>query len=630
MARRELLSPFEAYDTANRLSVDHRRQASYLTAMRKSGSNKGGNNYAYDSSHDRSFDSLNPNHRKEKSGSNDSNRGSNELNSGPSGSRPSSPVAATSFFRQTPTIEVDAHTYTSSANAPLRRLSVTNTCSSPVPIVKGASLSNDVQRKESFKKGNKVRADVIRYQMNPSKLTDDEGIYCSDSNMDSVDGGRYSPPNKTLYRHDSINSDIVNPTQQQRSPSWRDPRLSEGSMLSAYQGVMINGTSSLPRRKPNTKHAMSSSVCLQNGSSPPATRIPSPYMSSNQAQAVNYQNVINDHLRQSSVNSQRSNDTALSTTQHEQQSSGSNKLKKTSDSNDNKKASGNSRGRSRHKKHEKRPRSHSVERLEDIVRYPDDPRDFIDDKIIYIDRKKVESVLSFQNHPFDPESNTHLKHLDEMYNNKVKAEKTKTGNISPLKLNIPYDNVSLESKPDSGYGSSDRNSSSSAGSAGVIDPMAQYFIRRNMIPPKNINQKAYEENMKKFLAHSVALTNSKLKPDPFKRKGPRHLSKQGRYHSKSQQNLSVADSDDKSPPTSPVDLTDLTRRSASPYIQSQHGDNGQSYNISGQSGKKPMSVNGYPAPVNGRPPPASSVSGMHNQQSSPKGQFVVTKTYICK
>jgi hypothetical protein len=60
------------------------------------------------------------------------------------------------------------------------------------------------------------------------------------------------------------------------------------------------------------------------------------------------------------------------------------------------------------------------------------------------------------------------------------------GNKAGLTVDIPYDNMSIGSQKDSGYGSSDRNSSSSTGS-GTIDPYTQYFISKSMVVPRTVN-----------------------------------------------------------------------------------------------------------------------------------------------
>lgn len=119
---------------------------------------------------------------------------------------------------------------------------------------------------------------------------------------------------------------------------------------------------------------------------------------------------------------------------------------------------------------------------------------FSEDKY-YIDRRMVESVLSFQKLQRSGScvSQASTSSLEsDGYRGKIVTPKDN------LSSDIPFDSASLDSHKDSGYGSSDRNSSSSTGSI-TMNPYEQYFLSRNMIPPKSINPQVMAENMRKLM-----------------------------------------------------------------------------------------------------------------------------------
>ncbi|XP_014769253.1 uncharacterized protein LOC106868481 isoform X1 [Octopus bimaculoides] len=109
----------------------------------------------------------------------------------------------------------------------------------------------------------------------------------------------------------------------------------------------------------------------------------------------------------------------------------------------------------------------------------------------YIDRKTVEHVMK-KLYTKPPKGTINgLRH-----SNRIKENLNGLGNIASatelseaLTLEIPYDRVSLESQRDSGYGSSDRNSSSSSSSI-TMDPYGQY------LPSKGIQSLSLSENQK--------------------------------------------------------------------------------------------------------------------------------------
>ncbi|XP_022314850.2 uncharacterized protein LOC111119207 isoform X5 [Crassostrea virginica] len=113
----------------------------------------------------------------------------------------------------------------------------------------------------------------------------------------------------------------------------------------------------------------------------------------------------------------------------------------------------------------------------------------------YIDRKMVESVLSYQSKlSRQGSTNSNMSQNSQSSNTSFDSDNYNMKNLSET----PFDNLSLESHRDSGYGSSDRNSSSSTGSS-TLDPYTQYFLNKSMIPPKTFNPQAVAENMRKFI-----------------------------------------------------------------------------------------------------------------------------------
>ena len=104
----------------------------------------------------------------------------------------------------------------------------------------------------------------------------------------------------------------------------------------------------------------------------------------------------------------------------------------------------------------------------------------------YIDRRMVETILKHQGvHRQNSScSNNSASSIEsDSLMGKLLSSKSAQGNLT---VDIPFDNMSIGSQKDSGYGSSDRNSSSSTGS-GTIDPYSQYFISKSMVIPRSVN-----------------------------------------------------------------------------------------------------------------------------------------------
>ncbi|XP_076450709.1 uncharacterized protein LOC143286794 isoform X2 [Babylonia areolata] len=106
----------------------------------------------------------------------------------------------------------------------------------------------------------------------------------------------------------------------------------------------------------------------------------------------------------------------------------------------------------------------------------------------YIDRRMVENILKHQGvHRQNSScSNNSASSVEsDSLMGKLLASKA-SGGGSLTADSIPFDNMSLGSQKDSGYGSSDRNSSSSTGS-GTVDPYTQYFLSKSMVVPRSVN-----------------------------------------------------------------------------------------------------------------------------------------------
>lgn len=104
----------------------------------------------------------------------------------------------------------------------------------------------------------------------------------------------------------------------------------------------------------------------------------------------------------------------------------------------------------------------------------------------YIDRRMVETILKHQGvHRQNSScSNNSASSIEsDSLMGKLLSSKAASGSLT---VDIPFDNMSIGSQKDSGYGSSDRNSSSSTGS-GTIDPYTQYFISKSMVIPRSVN-----------------------------------------------------------------------------------------------------------------------------------------------
>ena len=240
------------------------------------------------------------------------------------------------------------------------------------------------------------------------------------------------------------------------------------------------------------------------------------YNSADYKNLVNYQNVLQDadpHSRQSSSSSILSQGTVVecNINDHSRQSSSVSQdtlTDKTVVNNEKSEKVKESKTKSNKRKEEKRSKlkKEKKEQNANSDKPPSGPEKKQSSKekdegfhdMKYINRNMVESVLSFQKLQrsgscVSQTSNSSLE-SDSSYYLKGRGMVPKDNTSSE----IPFDTASLESHKDSGYGSSDRNSSSSTGSI-TMNPFEQYFVSRSMIPPRYVNEQAVAENMKKLM-----------------------------------------------------------------------------------------------------------------------------------
>ncbi|CAG5129949.1 unnamed protein product, partial [Candidula unifasciata] len=137
------------------------------------------------------------------------------------------------------------------------------------------------------------------------------------------------------------------------------------------------------------------------------------------------------------------------------------------------------------------------------------PREIVEDKITYINRSMVESILKHQglqrNHSTHSSNSSSSAESNSIMGKLIASKKSEGG----LPTDTSFDNVSIGSHKDSGYGSSDRNSSSSAGS-GTVDPYIQYFISKSMVVPRNIHP-----NLLQHPSHQMISDFSTPKPQVY-------------------------------------------------------------------------------------------------------------------
>ncbi|KAL4239972.1 Protoheme IX farnesyltransferase [Mactra antiquata] len=417
-------------------------------------------------------------------------------------------------------------------------------------VTQNFSRGNETQRKDSFKKGKgKVPADVIRYHVDGSRRS-------SQSSESDTSSPVHEPQNIPPVSSSKPALPMKPKNMQMRSVSVDDNKVDNNKLshkvikpmasgLPGYEngdGVtrahtpVQSGLATLPRNKKSSNNsssnmASSSSTTMSHSQSRTGSQHmsanqqyheelpPPPYSSQPNHQVVTgyqscltYQNVIDSemHSRQSSNSSILSTGTVVECpvgdgSHNRQMSTASqdtltDKPKEVKSKSKKKDKEEKKRDESRQRKEEKKGKSKKEKgsKSDKPPQVPDKkggnlPDEGFSEEKYYIDRRMVESVLSAQKLQRSGScvSNSSMESADS-YN--------RTKGVTPkdnLSSEIPFDAASLDSHKDSGYASSDRNSSSSTGSI-TMNPYEQYFLSRSMIPPKTINQQA-AEHMRKLM-----------------------------------------------------------------------------------------------------------------------------------
>jgi hypothetical protein len=407
---------------------------------------------------------------------------------------------------------------------------------------------SEVQRKESLKKGKgKVGVDVIRYQVDPQRSSSD-----SDSQGYSDTGATTPPslPPKRLTHSQSYDESPANLSADHidvRQHVVMKPKPS-AALAHDYENIenlihtpVQSGLATLPRNKkgsrsnsghhsrqssitgdnPVNSRQFSSSHSRQSSTNTLTESCHSRQSSSNTLTEHSRQNsIVNEHFdshsiasfgqtsdsssRQSSTVSQHSDIISQVSSNHIYQMSSAQYQRQKSSPVIMSNPQCSKPGEPVKKEKPPKPakpdkkvgvlkKKNNVSQLE--VQPPPLPDKKKPPSPEYIDRKMVESVLKYQSKlSRQGSTNSNMSQTSHSSNTSFESDNFSLKN-SP---ETQFDNLSLESHRDSGYGSSDRNSSSSTGSS-TLDPYTQYFLNKSMIPPKTFNPQAVAENMRKFI-----------------------------------------------------------------------------------------------------------------------------------
>lgn len=423
------------------------------------------------------------------------------------------------------------------------------------------SRGSEQQRKDSFKKGKgKVGADVIRYHVDGSRRSSLSSESDANSPVNETPNGPLPvSSNKPALPMKPKNMQMRSQSVDEGKPDMPDgsnklshkvikpmpaslPVYDKGDGVTRAHTPVQSGLATLPRNKKSSNNSSSNMTSSSSSSSTTMShaqsRAGSQHMAASQQyheesppppynahsnhpvvtgyqNCLTYQNVVDNeiHSRQSSTSSILSTGTVVECPIAD----GSHNRQKTTTSQDTlTDKPKEQRSKSKKKDKEERKRDESRQRKEEKKGkskkekssksdkpppVPDKkgnglPDEGFSEEKYYIDRRMVESVLSAQKLQrsgscVSQASNSSMESAESY--NRAKGITPKDN----LSSDIPFDAASLDSHKDSGYASSDRNSSSSTGSI-TMNPYEQYFLSRSMIPPKTINQQA-AENMRKLM-----------------------------------------------------------------------------------------------------------------------------------
>lgn len=415
----------------------------------------------------------------------------------------------------------------------------------------------------------KVPADVIRYHVDGSRRSSQSSESDVNSPVSETQNGPHVSNNKPVLplkpktvqnRSQSVEENMADPSNSSHKvvkplPTSASLYDNKDSVTRAHTPVQ-SGLATLPRSKKsgNMQNSSNSSSMPSSSSSSSLTSMshtqpragsqqlaashqqypydgpPPPYsLHSNQPvntgyqNCLTYQNIIDNdkHSRQSSNSSILSSGTVVEcpvseTDSHSRQVSTTSqdtlteKPKEQKSKTKKKEKDDKKRDDSKQKKEEKKAKikkdkSSKTTNSDKPPSVPDKKHvdeGFSEDRY-YIDRKMVESVLSAQKLQRSGScvSQASTSSIESDTYNRGRAVTPKDN----LSTEIPFDAASLDSHKDSGYASSDRNSSSSTGSI-TMNPYEQYFLSRSMIPPKTINQQGIVENMRKLMDNGPGMS----------------------------------------------------------------------------------------------------------------------------
>lgn len=306
------------------------------------------------------------------------------------------------------------------------------------PNVKGYGES---QRKESFKKGKEpIRADFVRYQLDPSKPAAIVAP-CVYSSHDP--GSRTNQPHVKQRSISQGGDETDTPQHTVVKPLPSSQTYDHIDSLSHGHTPVQSGLATLPRKRNDNKDGVSAQFSRQGSMG-------------NIASFYDQKPPVHPSHAEPSTAQHK-------TDQGQKQKKGKKEMKKV----DKKKIN----------ELNKLPPTSTLERR---------PEEYQDEKVVYIDRRMVETILKhqgLQRQPSTHSTNSASSIESDSIMGRLLGCKGSEGSIN---TDASFDNVSIGSHKDSGYGSSDRNSSSSTGS-GTIDPYTQYFISKSMVVPRNLN-----------------------------------------------------------------------------------------------------------------------------------------------
>ncbi|XP_060063464.1 uncharacterized protein LOC132543927 [Ylistrum balloti] len=428
---------------------------------------------------------------------------------------------------------VDGYNYTLSTRDQYRRPSISSPDHTGKPLTPNFSRGEVPLRKDSFKRGkDKVPVDVIRYQVprTSSTSSDSDSVGQGDHNQANSKPGQLTAP-VLPPKHRRTQSICHEDAPQNLSADHIDvrqhvvmkPKPNAGHTYENIENIahtpVQSGLATLPRNK---KGKSAQQVSQGDKASRPSLH----NRQSTQAQPVQMDKFF--HSRQNSVGGQTSHSRESSThtltdDRHSRQSSMASQISEPQSSasqggthNDKVSSQSNPDGLSRKEqtkpavpsnkppkpaKPEKKPTLSQKKKTSNPPPPPTRKSELQDSKVAkqnYINRNMVESVLQYQSQKLTRQG-SNISSVSQSSNTSFDSDNSSVKSHKDGTTEILFDTLSLDSAHrDSGYGSSDRNSSSSTGST-TLDPYAQYFMSKSMIPPKNLNTQGVAENLKKFI-----------------------------------------------------------------------------------------------------------------------------------